>query len=397
MLRGGASRARSHRRGLAPGGNHYILVVRLSTTGLHWASRFPFASTRTCATNSKRRRGRVGSASRPCSVSSRRKQPPRHAKRVSGGQVQRLVPVSQLRRRLGPSTRNGGRPTPMPAETTTALVLRAGQIVLADWRGDALPKEPNKRRPAVVVEDDRLFAPSYPNVLLVPLTADATLAIPDLSVALVPTASMLGSVASRGDHLQSAPSPHAVPHNVGSARCHSPANRTCRGYRGVTGVGDSREVSSGILAGQLAANGFPAPAADAAHGTDAIPSRLVPAGEFWCLGVYPPIWSRCRTPPAGTSSCRAGRMTPCADSWLPRDAAGRASCRALSKRPFKPASSNWRPNMRSGKTPAFPGRRSRMPLMRLWSGHDTSDAHRARQQHLSKRPPFPARAIAETW
>ena len=32
-----------------------------------------------------------------------------------------------------------------------------GQIVIADWR-DALPKEPNKLRPAVVVEDSsRLF------------------------------------------------------------------------------------------------------------------------------------------------------------------------------------------------------------------------------------------------
>lgn len=59
--------------------------------------------------------------------------------------------------------------------------------MLADWRGDALPKEPNKRRPAVVVENDRLFAPTYPNVLLVPLTEDATLAIPDLAVALAPT------------------------------------------------------------------------------------------------------------------------------------------------------------------------------------------------------------------
>jgi mRNA interferase MazF len=46
----------------------------------------------------------------------------------------------------------------MPADTAP-LVLHAGQIVLADWRGDALPKEPNKRRPAVVVEDDALFAP----------------------------------------------------------------------------------------------------------------------------------------------------------------------------------------------------------------------------------------------
>jgi mRNA interferase MazF len=68
------------------------------------------------------------------------------------------------------------------------LVLRAGQIVLTDWRGDAMPKEPNKRRPAVVVEDEGLFAPTYPNVILVPLTADAALAIPDLSVAIAPTA-----------------------------------------------------------------------------------------------------------------------------------------------------------------------------------------------------------------
>jgi len=75
----------------------------------------------------------------------------------------------------------------MPAETAL-LVLYAGQIVLADWRGDASPKEPNKRRPAVVVEDDGLFAPSYPNAILVPLTEDAVLAIPDLSVAIAPTA-----------------------------------------------------------------------------------------------------------------------------------------------------------------------------------------------------------------
>jgi mRNA interferase MazF len=75
----------------------------------------------------------------------------------------------------------------MPAETAP-LVLHAGQIVLADWRGDALPKEPNKRRPAVVVEDDGLFAPSYPNAILVPLIEDDALAIPDLSVAIAPTA-----------------------------------------------------------------------------------------------------------------------------------------------------------------------------------------------------------------
>lgn len=74
----------------------------------------------------------------------------------------------------------------MPADPPLALM--AGQIVLADWRGDALPKEPNKRRPAVVVEDDGLFAPSYPNAILVPLTEDDGLVIPDLAVAIAPTA-----------------------------------------------------------------------------------------------------------------------------------------------------------------------------------------------------------------
>jgi len=61
-----------------------------------------------------------------------------------------------------------------------------GQIVIADWR-DALPKEPNKLRPAVVVEDEDLFDPAYPNVILVPLTEDQRLAIPDLSVVIDPT------------------------------------------------------------------------------------------------------------------------------------------------------------------------------------------------------------------
>jgi mRNA interferase MazF len=64
--------------------------------------------------------------------------------------------------------------------------LRAGQIVLADWR-DALPKEPNKLRPAVVVEDDSLFPADYPNVILVPLSGEA-LAAPDLlTIAIDPT------------------------------------------------------------------------------------------------------------------------------------------------------------------------------------------------------------------
>ncbi len=68
------------------------------------------------------------------------------------------------------------------------MQLTAGQIVLADWRGDALPKEPNKRRPAIVVEEDGLFVAAYPNAMLVPLTEDEALAIPDLSVRIDPAA-----------------------------------------------------------------------------------------------------------------------------------------------------------------------------------------------------------------
>jgi uncharacterized protein YifN (PemK superfamily) len=67
----------------------------------------------------------------------------------------------------------------MPAE----LSLAAGQIVLAEWPGEALPAA---LVPAVVIEDDRLFAPSYRQTILVPLTDDLALAIPDLSVAIAP-------------------------------------------------------------------------------------------------------------------------------------------------------------------------------------------------------------------
>ena len=63
----------------------------------------------------------------------------------------------------------------------------AGDIVIADWRGDALPKEPNKLRPAVVIQDEALFGPAYPNVILVPLTEDAGLGIQGLVEPIEPT------------------------------------------------------------------------------------------------------------------------------------------------------------------------------------------------------------------
>ncbi len=61
-----------------------------------------------------------------------------------------------------------------------------GQIVLADWR-DALPKEPNKLRPAVVVQDSDMFDENYPNVILVPLSENRLMVAADLSVPIEPT------------------------------------------------------------------------------------------------------------------------------------------------------------------------------------------------------------------
>jgi mRNA interferase MazF len=65
--------------------------------------------------------------------------------------------------------------------------LTAGQIVLADWRGGALSPEPNKIRPAVVVDDDVLFGPDYPMVILVPITSEEGLVSPLLALTLDPT------------------------------------------------------------------------------------------------------------------------------------------------------------------------------------------------------------------
>jgi len=65
--------------------------------------------------------------------------------------------------------------------------LRAGQIVLVDWR-DGLPREPNKLRPAIVVEDDEGFDDSYPNVIVVPLSGDVLTAPWEFTLAIDPTA-----------------------------------------------------------------------------------------------------------------------------------------------------------------------------------------------------------------
>jgi mRNA interferase MazF len=52
---------------------------------------------------------------------------------------------------------------------------------------DPQPPEPNKLRPAVVVQDSELFDPAYPTVLVVPMTGDPALAIPDLTLVLQPS------------------------------------------------------------------------------------------------------------------------------------------------------------------------------------------------------------------
>jgi hypothetical protein len=71
-------------------------------------------------------------------------------------------------------------------EAGATMPLENAPLVLADWRGDAISKEPNERRSAVVVEEDGFSALAYPNAILLPLTEDTALPIPDLSVAIEP-------------------------------------------------------------------------------------------------------------------------------------------------------------------------------------------------------------------
>ncbi len=63
----------------------------------------------------------------------------------------------------------------------------AGSIVLVDWRGGALPREPTNIRPAVVVDDAELFDDGYPNVLVVPFSRTEVLAVAGLAVRIDPT------------------------------------------------------------------------------------------------------------------------------------------------------------------------------------------------------------------
>jgi mRNA interferase MazF len=63
----------------------------------------------------------------------------------------------------------------------------AGDILILNWRGDGLPKEANKVRPCVIVEDSDLFSEEHPNVIVVPLTASGTTTVSQLTVQIPPT------------------------------------------------------------------------------------------------------------------------------------------------------------------------------------------------------------------
>lgn len=63
----------------------------------------------------------------------------------------------------------------------------AGTIVLVDWCIGAIPHEPTRVRPAIVVEDHELFPDAYPNTLVVPLTRDAGLAYPTFAERIEPS------------------------------------------------------------------------------------------------------------------------------------------------------------------------------------------------------------------
>jgi mRNA interferase MazF len=63
----------------------------------------------------------------------------------------------------------------------------AGSIVVVDWRRGALPQEPGRLRPAVVIEDHELFPDAYPNTIVVPLTRDEGLAHASFAEPIPPT------------------------------------------------------------------------------------------------------------------------------------------------------------------------------------------------------------------
>jgi mRNA interferase MazF len=65
--------------------------------------------------------------------------------------------------------------------------LNAGGIVLVDWRGGALPGEPTKIRPAILVSADDLFNQEEPTIIVVPMTTQHEPTHAVLSLRIEPT------------------------------------------------------------------------------------------------------------------------------------------------------------------------------------------------------------------
>ncbi|MBV8086978.1 MAG: type II toxin-antitoxin system PemK/MazF family toxin [Chloroflexi bacterium] len=63
----------------------------------------------------------------------------------------------------------------------------AGEIVVVDWRGGALPTEPTKIRPCVVVQDESLFADDEPTTIIVPLTTSLASIDPAFALQIEPS------------------------------------------------------------------------------------------------------------------------------------------------------------------------------------------------------------------
>jgi mRNA interferase MazF len=63
---------------------------------------------------------------------------------------------------------------------------RAGDILIVDFRAGALPGEPNKIRPAVVIDNDMLFADDFDGVFVAPITSDERRVHPLFAVLLEP-------------------------------------------------------------------------------------------------------------------------------------------------------------------------------------------------------------------
>jgi mRNA interferase MazF len=81
------------------------------------------------------------------------------------------------------------RPNQLKVGVANAQLLgpKPAMCCVLNWRADGLPKEANKIRPRVIVEDTDLFAEEHPNVIVVPLTTSASTIVSQLAVTTAPT------------------------------------------------------------------------------------------------------------------------------------------------------------------------------------------------------------------